>query len=38
MISAEFNLESAKLLGVRATLGKPFTRAALREAILRALG
>ncbi|MBK1719115.1 response regulator [Thiocystis violacea] len=36
-ISLEFNLESAKLLGVRATLPKPFTREALRRAIAEAL-
>ncbi|BCU06505.1 response regulator [Allochromatium tepidum] len=36
-ISLEFNLESAKLMGVRATLPKPFTREQLREAIAGAL-
>jgi CheY-like chemotaxis protein len=36
-ISLEFNLESAKLMGVRATLPKPFTRADLRRAIAEAL-
>jgi CheY-like chemotaxis protein len=36
-ISLEFNLESAKLIGVRATLPKPFTREQLREAIADAL-
>lgn len=36
-ISLEFNLESAKLMGVRATLPKPFTREALRKAIAEAL-
>ncbi|MDO9140355.1 MAG: response regulator [Methylococcales bacterium] len=36
-ISAEFNLESATLMGVRATLAKPFTRADLRLAIEQAL-
>lgn len=36
-IRAEFNLESAALLGVRATLTKPFTRAELRQAIAGAL-
>jgi len=36
-IRAEFNLESAALLGVRATLTKPFTRAELRQAITSAL-
>jgi CheY-like chemotaxis protein len=36
-ISAEFNLESASLIGVRATLAKPFARADLRLAIERAL-
>lgn len=38
LISAEFNLESAALLGVKATLAKPFARADLRQAIIRALG
>jgi CheY-like chemotaxis protein len=37
VISAEFNLESAALLGVKATLAKPFARAELRLAIGRAL-
>jgi CheY-like chemotaxis protein len=36
-ISLEFNLESAKLIGVRATLPKPFTREQLRDAIADAL-
>lgn len=36
-ITQEFNLESARLMGVQATLPKPFTREALREAIARAL-
>lgn len=36
-ISAEFNLESAALMGVKATLAKPFTRADLRQAIAAAL-
>jgi len=36
-ISAEFNLESANLLGVEAALAKPFSRADLRTAIERAL-
>ncbi|AFL72406.1 response regulator [Thiocystis violascens] len=36
-ISLEFNLESAALMGVRATLPKPFTRDALRRAIAEAL-
>lgn len=36
-IRADFNLESASLLGVKATLSKPFTRAQLREAIQIAL-
>jgi CheY-like chemotaxis protein len=36
-ISAEFNLESASLMGVKATLAKPFVRADLRQAIERAL-
>ena len=37
-ISADFNLESATLVGVKATLAKPFARNDLREAIARALG
>ncbi|HLA35751.1 MAG TPA: response regulator [Rhodocyclaceae bacterium] len=37
-ISADFNLESATLVGVKATLAKPFARNDLREAIMRALG
>lgn len=37
-ISLEFNLESAKLMGVRATLPKPFTREQLRTAIAESLG
>lgn len=36
-ISAEFNLNSATLLGVVATLPKPFTRNDLRSAIAKAL-
>ena len=36
-ISAEFNLESASLIGVKATLAKPFARADLRAAIDKAL-
>lgn len=32
-ISLEFNLESAELMGVKATLAKPFTREGLREAL-----
>ena len=36
-ISAEFNLESASMIGVKATLAKPFARADLRLAIKRAL-
>lgn len=36
-LSAEFNLESASLLGVKATLAKPFARADLRQAIAKAL-
>ncbi len=36
-VSAEFNLESASLVGVKATLAKPFTRADLRSAIEKAL-
>ena len=37
LISADFNLESAALLGVKATLAKPFARVDLRQAITRAL-
>jgi CheY-like chemotaxis protein len=37
-LSAEFNLEPAKELGVRATLAKPFTRVDLRAAISEVLG
>jgi CheY-like chemotaxis protein len=36
-ISAEFNLKSAALVGVRATLAKPFARVDLRQAIAQAL-
>lgn len=36
-ITAEFNLESAELLGVKGILSKPFTRDQLREAISFAL-
>ncbi|WP_295408659.1 response regulator [uncultured Thiocystis sp.] len=36
-ISAEFNLESAKLIGARATLTKPVTREMLRQTIEDAL-
>lgn len=36
-ITTEFNLESAALLGVKATLAKPFLRADLRKAIEAAL-
>jgi CheY-like chemotaxis protein len=36
-VSADFNLASAKLMGVRATLSKPFSRADLRDAITQAL-
>lgn len=36
-ITAEFNLESARLLGVKAALAKPFSRADLRAAIAEAL-
>ena len=36
-ISADFNLKSAALIGVKATLAKPFDRAALRLAIAGAL-
>jgi CheY-like chemotaxis protein len=37
-ITAEFNLESAELLGVKGILSKPFTRDQLREAVQLALG
>jgi len=37
-ISAEFNLESAGLMGVKVTLAKPFSRDSLRQAIKQALG
>ena len=36
-ISADFNLESAALVGVKATLAKPLVRADLRQAIALAL-
>ncbi len=36
-ISADFNLNSADLLGVKATLAKPFSRADLRDAIKKAV-
>ena len=36
-ISAEFNLDSARLLGVKAALTKPFSRIDLRHAIAEAL-
>lgn len=36
-IRADFNLESASLLGVKATLAKPFSRDDLRQAINKAL-
>lgn len=36
-ISPEFNLESASLMGVKATLTKPFTRAELSSAIAKAI-
>jgi CheY-like chemotaxis protein len=37
-VSAEFNLESAKMLGATAILKKPFSQENLREAVNRALG
>lgn len=37
-ISAEFNLNSAELMGVAVTLPKPFSREALRSAIKQAQG
>jgi CheY-like chemotaxis protein len=36
-VSKDFNLASAELMGVRATLAKPFSRADLRAAIQHAL-
>jgi CheY-like chemotaxis protein len=36
-ITSEFNLDSAKLLGVKATLAKPFSRIDLRKTIEAAL-
>ncbi len=36
-ISLEFNLESAALMGVKATLPKPFTRENLRQVLADAL-
>lgn len=36
-ITAEFNLNSAGLLGARATLAKPFSRTDLRQALTAAL-
>ena len=36
-VTAEFNLDSAKLLGATAILSKPFVRADLRKAIDQAL-
>ncbi|SEP79167.1 Response regulator receiver domain-containing protein [Ectothiorhodospira magna] len=36
-ISLEFNLESAELMGVKATLAKPFSRETLRRVIEDAL-
>jgi CheY-like chemotaxis protein len=36
-ISPEFNLESASMMGVKATLAKPFARNDLRQAIAQAL-
>lgn len=36
-ISSSFNLESAKLLGVKVTLAKPFNQVALRAAVHEAL-
>jgi CheY-like chemotaxis protein len=37
LLSAKFNLDSALLMGVSATLAKPFGRAELRQAVERAL-
>lgn len=36
-ITSSFNLESAKLLGVKVTLTKPFNQAALRAALKEAM-
>ena len=36
-ITAEFNLDSAALLGARAVLAKPFTRTDLRQAVANVL-
>jgi CheY-like chemotaxis protein len=36
-ISADFNLQSAALMGVKATLSKPFAREDLRKAVAKAL-
>ncbi len=37
IISAEFNLEAASMVGVRSTLSKPFAREDLRREIAKAL-
>ena len=37
-ITADFNLESAAMMGVKATLAKPFSLSDLRTAIRKALG
>ena len=37
-IKPEFNLESARLLGVQTTLTKPFSHADLRKALSKVLG
>lgn len=37
-ITADFNLDSAAMMGVKATLAKPFSRADLRSSIQKALG
>jgi CheY-like chemotaxis protein len=37
-ITPEFNLDSARLLGVKATLTKPFSHADLRKALAKVLG
>jgi CheY-like chemotaxis protein len=36
-VTSDFNLASAELMGIRATLAKPFSRADLRRAIQQAL-
>lgn len=38
LVSSQFNLDSAALLGVKATLSKPFSKDELRQALSTALG